>query len=153
MRRLEVSGPNGRVLEVRVDGPDDGHVVMFLTGTPSAGGLFSEHVDKGAKRGLRHVAYSRPGYGGSDRAPWRTVADCTADVVAIADQLGIDVLFVLGWSGCGPHALACAALLGDGVRAAATIGSVAPGDAEELDWLAGMGPENIEEFGAADTDE
>jgi pimeloyl-ACP methyl ester carboxylesterase len=153
MTRLDISRPDGRVLEVEVDGPDDGQVVMFLTGTPSAGTLFSEHVGKGADRGLRHVAYSRPGYGRSDRATWRTVADCTADVVAIAEQLGIDELFVVGWSGGGPHALACAALLGDRVRAAATMASIAPWDAEGLDWLAGMGPENIEEFGVADTDE
>ena len=54
----------------------------------------------------------------------------------------------VGWSGGGPHALACAALRPDLVAAAATIAGVAPFDAEGLDWLDGMGLENHEEFAA-----
>ncbi|MDQ3642536.1 MAG: alpha/beta hydrolase [Actinomycetota bacterium] len=56
---------------------------------------------------------------------------------------------MLGWSGGGPHALATAAGLPERVLAAATIGSVAPFGAPGLDWTAGMGPENVEEFAAA----
>jgi pimeloyl-ACP methyl ester carboxylesterase len=104
----------------------------------------------GAERGLRHVAYSRPGYGGSDRLPGRSVADCAADVEAIADELGVERFYTVGWSGGGPHALACAALLPARTRAAATLAGVAPRAAAGLDWLEGMGPENVEEFGAAD---
>jgi pimeloyl-ACP methyl ester carboxylesterase len=55
----------------------------------------------------------------------------------------------VGWSGGGPHVLACAALLPERCLAAASIAGVAPYDGEGLDWLAGMGAENIEEFGAA----
>jgi pimeloyl-ACP methyl ester carboxylesterase len=56
----------------------------------------------------------------------------------------------LGWSGGGPHALACAALLPDRCRAAATLAGVAPYlNGGTLDFLAGMGPENVVEFGAA----
>ena len=55
----------------------------------------------------------------------------------------------IGWSGGGPHALACAALMPDRIRAVATIASVAPYPADGLDYLAGMGDENIEEFDAA----
>jgi pimeloyl-ACP methyl ester carboxylesterase len=71
------------------------------------------------------------------------------DVVAIADHLGIEQFFAVGMSGGGPHALACAALLGERVLAAATIGSVAPYGAEGLDWTDGMGEENLVEFAAA----
>ncbi|HEV7177564.1 MAG TPA: alpha/beta hydrolase [Solirubrobacteraceae bacterium] len=146
---LEVGG---RRIEIERSGPDGADaVVFFLTGTPSAGIMFEPMVAAGAVRGLRHVAYSRPGYARSDRRPGRTVADCAADVAAIADQLGIDRFYTVGWSGGGPHALACAALLGDRVIAAATLASVAPRDAEGLDWLAGMGEENIQEFGAAES--
>ncbi len=145
-----VTTPDGRTLELELDGPDEGDVVFLHTGTPGAGTLFAPLVQAGAERGLRHIAYSRPGYASSDRHPGRTVADCAADVSAIADQLGIDRFFVTGWSGGGPHALACATLLGDRVIAGATIAGVAPRDAEGLDWLAGMGEENIEEFGAAE---
>jgi pimeloyl-ACP methyl ester carboxylesterase len=144
-----VRGPRGRALEVEVSGPDDGHAVVFHNGTPSAGSLFAPLIELGASRGLRHVAYSRPGYAGSDRDEGRTVADCAADVAAVADELGVREFFTVGVSGGGPHALACAALLGERVLAAATIGSVAPFDAAGLDWSAGMGQENLEEFAAA----
>ena len=56
---------------------------------------------------------------------------------------------MIGWSGGGPHALACAALMADRVQAVATIASVAPYPADGLDYLAGMGKENVEEFTAA----
>jgi pimeloyl-ACP methyl ester carboxylesterase len=55
----------------------------------------------------------------------------------------------VGWSGGGPHALACAALLPGRCLGAATMAGVAPYQAAGLDWLAGMGDENLEEFGAA----
>jgi pimeloyl-ACP methyl ester carboxylesterase len=76
------------------------------------------------------------------------VASCAADVERILDELGADRCYTLGWSGGGPHALACAALLGDRVIKAASIAGVAPWDAEGLDWQAGMGEENLEEFAA-----
>jgi pimeloyl-ACP methyl ester carboxylesterase len=72
------------------------------------------------------------------------------DVAAIADELGIERFFVAGGSGGGPHVLACAALLPERVIAAATIASVAPRSAEGLDWLEGMGQENLEEEAAAE---
>jgi pimeloyl-ACP methyl ester carboxylesterase len=71
------------------------------------------------------------------------------DVADVLDSLGIGDFVTCGWSGGGPHALACAALLGDRCRRTATIASVAPFDGEGLDWMKGMGPENIHEFGAA----
>ena len=45
--------------------------------------------------------------------------------------------------------MATAALLPERILGAATIGGVAPYPADGIDWLEGMGPENIEEFGAA----
>jgi pimeloyl-ACP methyl ester carboxylesterase len=77
------------------------------------------------------------------------VASAAADVAAIADALGIDDFVTHGASGGGPHALACAALLGDRVPAAAILAGVAPWEADGLDWLDGMGEENHEEFGKA----
>jgi pimeloyl-ACP methyl ester carboxylesterase len=55
----------------------------------------------------------------------------------------------IGWSGGGPHALACAARLADQCVAAASLAGVAPYEADGLDWMAGMGPENVEEFSLA----
>jgi pimeloyl-ACP methyl ester carboxylesterase len=149
MERLEVAAGDGRRLEVSVAGPADGRPLIFHTGTPSAGVVFAPLLEQGADRRMRHVCYCRPGYGDSDRATGRTVADCAADVVAIADRLGLDEFLTIGWSGGGPHALACAALLPERTIAAATIAGVAPFDAEGIDFLAGMGEENLAEFAAA----
>jgi pimeloyl-ACP methyl ester carboxylesterase len=68
---------------------------------------------------------------------------------AILDQVGADRYYTLGWSGGGPHALACAALLPARLIGAATVGCLAPYDAEGLDWMTGMGQENVESFRAA----
>ena len=149
---LQMEGASGR-LDVQIGGPADGQTVVFHTGTPSAGRLFAPMIDAGAERGLRHVVYSRPGYGTSDRRAGRSVADCVSDVTAITDALGVQRFFTVGWSGGGPHALACAALLPERVIAAATIAGVAPRDAEGLDWLDGMGQENLDEFAAAQAGE
>jgi pimeloyl-ACP methyl ester carboxylesterase len=100
-------------------------------------------------RGWRLVAYARPGYAGSSRHEGRSVADAAADVAAILDRLGLGRFAALGWSGGGPHALACAALLADRCDAVATLAGVAPYDAAGLDFLAGMGQENVDELGAA----
>jgi pimeloyl-ACP methyl ester carboxylesterase len=146
---MTVATPGGRGLEVELAGPSDGTVAIYHNGTPMAGRLFAAHVEAGAERELRHVTYSRPGYARSERDVGRTIADCAQDVEAITDALGTERVFVVGVSGGGPHALACTALLGERVLAAATLGGVAPWDAEGLDWLAGMGEENQEEFAAA----
>jgi pimeloyl-ACP methyl ester carboxylesterase len=151
--RLQIVSTDGRLLDVELTGPEAGRALVFHTGTPGAGKIFAPWAQAGAERNLRHVAYSRPGYGRSDRRRGRAVADCVADVAAIADELGIDRFFTVGWSGGGPHALACAALLPERTIAAATLAGVAPRNAAGLDWLEGMGDENIEEFGAAQAGE
>lgn len=140
---------DGRMLEVALAGPSDGVPLFVHHGTPGAAEMFDPLVERGAERGLRHITYSRPGYGGSGRHPARTVADCIRDVVAIADALGYDRFYSVGGSGGGPHSIACAALLPDRVIAAASIASPAPVAAEGLDWTAGMGEENVTELAAS----
>ena len=144
-----IDGPGGRSLEFELSGPQDGLLLVLHHGTPGEGSAYPPWTADGAQRGLRHLCYSRPGYAASARDGGRTVADCAADVEAILDALGVDRCYTAGISGGGPHALACAALLPDRVIAAASIAGVAPSDAAGLDFLAGMGAENIEEFGAA----
>jgi pimeloyl-ACP methyl ester carboxylesterase len=141
--------PDGRDLEVEVSGPDQGPVIVFHHGTPGASSPLPAHVRAAAERGHRFVTTSRPGYAVSTRQPGRTVADVAADTAAVLDHLGVDTCLTAGWSGGGPHALACGALLGDRVRGVLVIAGVAPYEAEGLDFLAGMGPENVVEFGAA----
>jgi pimeloyl-ACP methyl ester carboxylesterase len=144
---LELGG--GRVLDLLVAGPEDGVPLVFHSGTPSAAVPFAPMLEHAAARGLRLATWSRPGYGGSTRQPGRSVADVAADTEAVVDRLGGGRFLTVGWSGGGPHALACAALLPERTMACATIAGVAPWGAEGLDFLDGMGPENIEEFGDA----
>jgi pimeloyl-ACP methyl ester carboxylesterase len=141
--------PDGRDLELVVTGPDDGPVILAHHGTPGSAYALPAHARAAAERGHRFVTTSRPGYGTSTRQPGRSVADVAQDIAAVLDHLGVDTCLTTGWSGGGPHALACGALLPDRVRGVLVIAGVAPYDAEGLDFLAGMGPENVEEFGAA----
>jgi pimeloyl-ACP methyl ester carboxylesterase len=140
---------DGRDLDVLVGGADSTEAFLMINGTPSGVLARGSDVDAVTERGLRYVTYGRPGYADSTRVPGRSVADIAPDVRELAGLLGLSRLHVLGWSGGGPHALACAALLPDLVAGAATVGGVAPFDAEGLVWLDGMAPENHEEFGAA----
>jgi pimeloyl-ACP methyl ester carboxylesterase len=146
--RSTLSLPDGRSLDVWQAGPPDGEALVFHHGTPGAGMPFDHHVREMAARGLRYVSWTRPGYGSSSRRRGRTVADDAGDAAAVLDHLGIERVWVVGWSGGGPHALGFAALQPERVRGVATIGSVAPWGAEGLDWFAGMGAENVEEFAA-----
>jgi pimeloyl-ACP methyl ester carboxylesterase len=146
---LMIQTRDGRWLEVLTSGADDGLPLLFHTGTPGGLAVFPPMAEAEAARGLRTVMYARPGYGDSTPRLGRLVADCAADAAAILDHLGVDQFVTVGWSGGGPHALACAALLPGRCLAAASLAGVAPRRAEGLDWLAGMGPENIEEFSAA----
>ena len=149
LERLTVPMPGGRDLEVVRHGPADGRVLVSHVGTPSAPDEFLPLMRAVEERGWQLVSHARPGYAASTRRPGRTVADDAADVAAVLDHLGLDRFLTLGRSGGGPHALACAALLPDRCEGAATIASIAPWEAEGLDFTAGMGPENVEEYGAA----
>jgi pimeloyl-ACP methyl ester carboxylesterase len=70
---------------------------------------------------MRVIAIDRPGIGGSDPQPHRQVLDWRADVVALADSLGIDHFAVLGFSFGGPYARACAYALPDRITRAGLI--------------------------------
>jgi pimeloyl-ACP methyl ester carboxylesterase len=140
--------PDGRRLDLRITGPDDGLPLIFHHGTPGAATPVGALERAAHRRGLRVVILSRPGYGGSSRLAGRTVVDVVGDVEAVLNEIGADHCVVAGWSGGGPHALACAARL-DRALATLVIAGVAPYVTEGLEWLAGMGEENLVEFGHA----
>lgn len=137
---------DGRSLRVRIGRGDSERSVLMMHGMPGSSLLYGGWIEQAASRGIRLVSYDRPGYGGSSPHPGRSVADCAGDVTVIADDLGIDRLGVWGWSGGGPYALACAAMLPDRVVAAALVASAAPWDAIGLTFFAGMGQDNIDEI-------
>ncbi len=146
MRELDVTTADGRTLRVLDAGPADGAPVLVHNGTPNSRLLYGHDVERAQERGVRMISYDRPGYGGSTRLAGRSVADCTVDVRAIADALGLRRLAVWGWSGGGPHALACAALLEDLVPAVGVLASPAPYEADGLDYFDDMGEQNVEDI-------
>jgi pimeloyl-ACP methyl ester carboxylesterase len=139
---------DGRRLDIRVSGPSDGVPLVFHHGTPGSAVPFRALERAAHERHLRFVTSSRPGYGASTRQPGRSIADVVADTEAVLASLGAEQCLVAGWSGGGPHALACAARLG-AAAAVLVIAGVAPYEADDLEWTAGMGQENVTEFGAA----
>ncbi len=145
MERVIVT-PDGRRLRVEEAGDPNGKPVLTMHGTPGSGYLYPRHVADAKARGIRLIGYDRPGYGGSTPQPGRSVADCAADVRAIAAALGIDRLAVWGISGGGPHAIACAALLPDLVVAVGSLAAIAPYGVQGLDYFAGMGEENVDDI-------
>jgi pimeloyl-ACP methyl ester carboxylesterase len=146
---MRLATPDSRSLDLFLAGPQDGTPLIFHFGTPSDAAPYPPFVEAMARRGLRHVSWNRPGYGTSTRRPGRSVADVVEDARAVLDHIGAERAYVVGWSGGGPHALACAALMPDRVINASVLAGVAPYPAEGLDYLAGMGRENVEEFSAA----
>jgi pimeloyl-ACP methyl ester carboxylesterase len=140
--------PDGRTLAYADRGPIDGAPLVFHHGTP--GSRAGHHPDVGVydELGVRVVSYDRAGYGLSDRLEGRDVAAVAADISALGDELGFAQFGVMGVSGGGPHALACAALLGDRVVRAAVLVTPAPNH-PDFDFLAGQTQSNVDEFSAA----
>ncbi|WP_062522661.1 alpha/beta fold hydrolase [Demequina silvatica] len=135
----EIDRPDGRTVRWYTDGPDDASLVIFWNhGTPNIGQPPGPLMKPATDRGIRWVSLDRPGYGGSTRREGRCVGDVVADVAAVADELGIDRFAAVGHSGGGPHALACAAMMPDRVRACVSIAGLAPFEAGGLDWYGGM---------------
>jgi pimeloyl-ACP methyl ester carboxylesterase len=144
MRIVRVS--DDRALGVWVGDGDYERSVFVMHGMPGSGLMYRGWLQDAAARGIRLISHDRPGYGRSSERPGRSIADCAADVRAIADDLEIERIAVWGWSGGGPYALACAAILPDLVAAAAVLGSLAPWDAPGLDFFGGMGQDNIDDI-------
>lgn len=144
-----VKGTDGRELAVEISGAPPGKPAVFLLhGTP---GSLSGPRPRGIylhRLGLRLISYNRPGYPGSDRHEQRTVADAAADIEAIADHFHIEEFSVIGRSGGAPHALSAAAArnLRGRVKCVAALSTLAPCDAEGLDWFLGMAESNVHAY-------
>jgi pimeloyl-ACP methyl ester carboxylesterase len=141
--------PDGRTLAYVERGPAGGTPVIVSHGTP--GSRLARHPDAGIyeRHGVRAIAYDRPGYGRSDPQPGRSVADATADIAALADELGFERFAVVGGSGGAPHALACGALLGDRLVRVGALVTPAPSDSPDFDFFTDLAEINVKEFGAA----
>lgn len=148
-RRGEIELADGRVLAYAEWGPSNGWPLLHFHGIPD--GRFSWGAGPACEdRGIRLIAIDRPGVGGSDPKPGRSVADWAADVQELAGQLEVDRFSVSGNSAGGPYALACASRLKNRVRSAALISGVGrldqPGFVEQMHtarawWLAAHLPD------------
>jgi len=117
---------DGRVLEYWEGGDPDGRGVILHPGTPVSRVLGRWGHDAAAAAGVRLVAVSRPGYGGSTTAETPSLSAVGQDTAALAEHLGLDGYAVFGTSGGGPFAVATTIADPSGVRALGVVGGVGP---------------------------
>lgn len=150
MNTRQILLADGRQLAFAQYGPDDGQAIMAFHCIP--GSRLEQIGDAGllAELNIRLIVVDRPGYGRSDFQPDRRLLDWPDDVSALADALGLERFSLLGFSGGGAHAAACAVRMPQRLHRVALIGSTAPFDAPGV--LEGMLPENraLFELAAAD---
>jgi pimeloyl-ACP methyl ester carboxylesterase len=151
-----VNRADGRTVAYVDGGDPGGYPVIGLHGTP--GCRLSRWPDESlyARAGIRYITTDRAGYGRSSRNHGRSVADEPADVLAVADALALRRFSVVGGSGGGPHALACAALLADRLDRVACQSGLAPlgaGGLTRSEWVGGMGEEIAAELAWAEAGE
>lgn len=147
-REQTITLVDGRTLEVASYGDPSGHPVFFHHGTPGSTRTLKSIASIADRAQIFLITTSRPGYGASTRQAGRDVASVVPDVSAVLDFFRVDDYVAVGWSGGGPHALACAAFDAPRCLGAVTLAGVAPADVD-FDWTAGMGEENVKEFALA----
>ena len=116
---------DGRRLGFAEFGAKNAYPVFYFHGWPGSrleAGFFDVP-------GTRLIGVDRPGYGLSDPQPNRKLADWPRDVEQLADQLGLDKFAVIGMSGGGPYAMACAYFLKDRLTKVAIIAGLGPPEA------------------------
>jgi pimeloyl-ACP methyl ester carboxylesterase len=114
---FQVTNSQGRRIAYSIIGSQDGYPAIYAHGFPSSAreACLLEHA--ASKLGVRLIALDRPGYGNSAPAPDREILDWPEDVRCVADALALEHFAVIGVSGGGPYALACAqAAVGPGAR-------------------------------------
>jgi pimeloyl-ACP methyl ester carboxylesterase len=113
---------DGRILMVAEYGAPNGKPVFYFHGL--AGSRLEPAVLEGdtfVKAGIRLIAPDRPGMGGSTFQPGRGFRHWVADVLALADRLGLGRFAVWGVSGGGGYAAACARWIPERLSAAVIV--------------------------------
>src|SRR4051794_20731127 len=124
LRQLRLS--DGRRLAYCEYGSPAGKPVLYFHGWPGSR-LEAKLADPVAKKfNAKIIAIDRPGFGMSDFKPNRTLLDWPLDVCELADALGLDRFAVVGVSGGGPYALACARRIPERLTSVAVICGVGP---------------------------
>ena len=149
MTYTNFTAANGNRIDYFDFNSDATDVLIYHPGTPAAGPITEEVANAALKHNFRILQLIRPGYGQSTREPGRTVADVARITAELADHLEVDRFVSMGWSGGGPHVLATVALLPERCMAGMCLAGVGMYGQDDLDFLAGMGEDNVDEFGAA----
>lgn len=117
---------DGRKLGYAEYGDPAGKPLMYFHGLPGSR-LEAKLTEPTASRvKARVIGVDRPGYGLSDFKPQRALADWPNDVSELANALGLDRFAVLGVSGGGPYALACARKIPARLSAVGVVGGLGP---------------------------
>jgi pimeloyl-ACP methyl ester carboxylesterase len=132
------------MLSYAVYGDPGGRPIFYFHGWPSSRLEGCLHEATAIQKGVCLIAIDRPGFGLADFQSRRRILDWPQDVLAVATALGIARFAIIGVSGGGPHALACAALIPERLTSVALLGSMGPLD--EPHATAGMMPQNGQLF-------
>jgi pimeloyl-ACP methyl ester carboxylesterase len=131
--------PDGRSLGYAEFGDEHGVLVLWFHGSPGARRQVPPIARSAADRlGLRLVCIERPGVGASSDHAYRDLRDSASDIEVAANRLGHDRFLVVGMSGGGPYALACAHEMPDRVVAVGILGGVVPTTGEEAAAATGI---------------
>jgi pimeloyl-ACP methyl ester carboxylesterase len=112
---------DGRLLGYLDCGDPKGRPIFFFCGFAMSAPCIHPDDTIAESLRLRVIAVDRPGIGHSSPSRPRSLQDWGSDISALADALEVPRFGVLGWSAGGPHALACAALLGKRVAAVGVV--------------------------------
>jgi len=125
---------DGRMLGYAEYGVPDGKPVFYFHGFPGSrlDWRFSDPNDVAAQLSIRMIALDRPGMGLSDFKPKRSILDWPDDVTEVADTLQLDTFAVIGVSGGGPYALACAYKIPERLSKTLIISGMGPSDAPQM---------------------
>lgn len=131
--------PDGRHLGYAEWGDPQGSPILLFHGTP--GSRYFRHPEESiiTSQGIRLIVPERPGYGLSDFQPERKILDWADDVLALADAIELERFGIIGYSGGGPHAAACALRIPHRLNGVALVSCPAsfgaPNATDDMVWL------------------
>lgn len=127
---------DGRRLGYREYGSARGKPLMFFHGLGTSRVICPDDPALAHDLGVRLISVDRPGIGLSDRSPGRRLLDWPQDVQQLADRLGLGRFSIVGWSGGGPYAAACAQQLPERVASVGLVSAPAPlAGVDDADYL------------------
>ncbi len=152
---------DGRALCFNRLGAVGGRAIFYFHGWPGSRLEAAVLEDPAKSLGVEVVAVDRPGYGLSDFLPQRLILDWPRDIGELAAFLGLKTFSVVGVSGGGPYAAACAHAMPERLDAVGIVCGLGPPDvpgatrgmaylnralfflARKMPWLGGLLFDNL----------